>query len=190
MPQLSIFLLLVIMTSSTYSFQDFELLEERSSALPGCIMSFKARLKDSNTESDYYLLRAVIAEDRAREEIACLAGCHEADSNILDVKGHFSHEGKLYIISESIPEYSRNLREIAVERSSSRADGLPVLSGEELCNFVFQLINILVALHARRGKVSHGDIRTENILFVPYNINPALMSYKLTNFNCKIKGFF
>lgn len=173
---------------STFSFQDFELLEERSPALPGCDMSFKARLKVSNTESDYSMLSVVTAEDRAREEIVCLAGCYEAScGNLLDVKGHFNHDGNVYIISEFIADNSHNLREIVEERSSSRADGLSVLSADELCDLTFQLINVLAVLHALPGKekVSHGDIRPENILFVPNDANPALKTYKLTNFNCK-----
>lgn len=65
-------------SSSSYSFDDFEILEERSSSpppppLPGCITAYKARLKVSNTADEYYLLRVMIDEDRAQEEIAaCL----------------------------------------------------------------------------------------------------------------------
>jgi len=177
--KLVIFSLVIIIimasSSSSYSFDDFEILEERSSSpppppLPGCITAYKARLKVSNTADEYYLLRVMIDEDRAQEEIAaCLFSSDSSgsirSSSLLDVKSYFKHEDQLFLVSDFIPESTSSLRAIAKERSSIRSDGLSVLTSDELCDLTFQLINVLAILHARPGKkLSHGDIRAENIL--------------------------
>ncbi len=192
------------MASSTYSFDEFEMLEERPSPpLPGCITAYKARLKVSNTADDYCLLRVMIDEDRAQEEINCCLSDSIDSSNdssrLLAVKGYFKHEDRLYLVSDFIPETtSCSLRAIAKERSSTRPDGLPVLTLDELCDLTFQLINVLAVLHARPGKkISHGDIRPENILccvpdsaatadpHVMMMIAETTANYVLTNFNNK-----
>jgi len=109
----------------------------------------------------------------------------------LETIGDFKHDdGKLYIISEFIPGNSFDLREVVKERSAGRSDGMAVLSAEELCDLTFQLINVLAVMHGRLAKkrprkISHGDIRPENIVMVPKDgsNDPSVTLYKLTNFN-------